>query len=130
MVVVGISKLRASCPGAVSITSRRSAALLQATILSPEPLIGPMAVRLATVPLATSTVAIIAFAAVMLKSVHPAGVLCSHDTYRVPPAGTGFEPWAQASAVESLVVRQVTPSVESVSMMGLGTAVEKKVQVM
>src|SRR5712692_8779351 len=112
------------------MTSRRSAALLQATILSPDPLMGAMTVRLVTVPFPTSKVAIIPLAAVMLKLVHPAGTLCSQDTYSVPPAGTGFEPCAQASGVEIIVVRQFTPSVESVSMMGLGTALEKKVQVM
>src|SRR5712664_2931911 len=127
MVVVGISKLRASCPGAVSITSRRSNGLLQATILSPEPLMGPMAVRLATVRLATSTVAIMALAAVMLALVHPAGTLCTQDTYTLPPAGTGFDPCAQASKVETMVVRQFTPSLESVSMMGLATTAEKNV---
>ena len=40
MVVPGISKLRASRPVCVSMTSRRSCVLLQATILSPDPLTG------------------------------------------------------------------------------------------
>jgi hypothetical protein len=57
--------------------------------------------------------------------VHPAGTLCTQGTYTMPPAGTGFDPCAQASAVETMVVRQFTPSVESVSMIGLGTTVEK-----
>src|SRR5579859_783455 len=72
-VVVGISKLRTSWPGAVSITSRRSDGVLQATIRSPLPLIGAIAVRDNTPALATSSVAIISLAAVMLKLVQPAG---------------------------------------------------------
>src|SRR5260370_6228564 len=110
--------------------SRRSCALLQATILSPDPLTGAVVVLPSAVALATSNVAIRSLAAVTVKFVHPSGTLSSHETNRVPPCGTGFDPWAQASEPESMVVRQCTPSVESVSMMGLWGAREKNVQVM
>jgi hypothetical protein len=83
-----------------------------------------------TVPLAMSNVTIRWLAAVMVAFVQPSGTLSSHETKRVPPCGTGFELWAQASEPESMVVRQCTPPVESVSMMGLWGAREKNVQVM
>src|SRR5216683_2448669 len=50
--------LRASWPRSVSITSRRSLGLLQATILSPDPLVGAMVVIPTTFPAPRSTVAI------------------------------------------------------------------------
>src|SRR5712691_13410786 len=73
MVVLGISKFRTSWPGWVWMTSRRSAALLQATIASPEPFTGPIVVVRETDPVPTAAVAIISLAAVTLALVHPAG---------------------------------------------------------
>src|SRR5260370_40695687 len=109
MVVLGISKLRASCPVCVSMTSRRSAALLQATILSPDPLTGAIVVIPSTVPSVTSKVAIRSLAAVMVAFVHPSGTLSSHDTNRVHPAGTGSEPWPQDSEHEATGGAQCNP---------------------
>src|SRR5262250_1835236 len=59
MVVLGNSVFLMSWPGAVSMTSRRSRALLQATILSPSPFTAAMVVMRETVPVPTAAVAII-----------------------------------------------------------------------
>src|SRR5579859_1615601 len=80
MVVLGPSKLRTSWPAWVSMTSRRSWALLQATILSPEPFTAAMVVIRETVPVPAAAVAIISCAAVLLALVHPAGTDCSQET--------------------------------------------------
>src|SRR5712691_1541759 len=79
-VVLTNSKLRASWPRSVSITSRRSTGLLQATILSPDPLVGAMVVMPTTFPSPRSTVAIRSLPAVMVKSVHPSGTLSNQET--------------------------------------------------
>src|SRR5215470_18267516 len=59
MVVLGSSEFRTSWPGAVWMTSRRSRALLQATILSPAPLTAAMVVMRETAPVPAAAVAII-----------------------------------------------------------------------
>src|SRR5215467_8651587 len=59
MVVLGSSELRMSWPGPVWMTSRRSRALLQATILSPLPCTAAMVVIRETVPVPAAAVAII-----------------------------------------------------------------------
>src|SRR5260370_41860142 len=100
------------------MTCRRSAALLQATILSPEPFSAAMVVMRETVPVPAATLAIIWPAAVMLALVHPAGMDCSQETYTVFPAGTGLEPCAQAPAAEPVVVVQRPRSVDWLSMIG------------
>src|SRR5215470_3032254 len=79
-VVLGSSELRMSCPGAVSMTSRRSEGLLQATILSPSPFTAAMVVMRETVPVPAAAVAIIWCCAVIRALVHPAGTCCSHET--------------------------------------------------
>src|SRR5713101_2837646 len=80
MVVLGNSVFLMSWPGAVSMTSRRSEGLLQATILSPLPFTAAMVVMRETVPVPAAAVAIISPAAVMLALVHPAGMDCSQET--------------------------------------------------
>src|SRR5260370_26724461 len=100
MVVLGISKFRTSWPGWVWMTSRRSEALLQATIASPEPFTGAIVVIRETDPVPTAAVAIISLAAVTLAFVHPAGTDCSQETYMVSPAGTGLDPCPQASEAD------------------------------
>src|ERR1700737_1742215 len=113
------------------MTSRKSVGPLQLTRAPRLPRIGATTVRRSTAPVATFTAAIMTMACGFgFPAVHAAGTACSQDTYTVPPAGTGFDACEQPFAADTGWVCQCTPSVESVSMITLGTTGPNFVQVM